>query len=78
MGTKQYPIDIVLYWVGANDPKWRASKSLFEKEQPDDEKALDSLRYRDWGLLRFVFRGIEKYAPWVNKVYFVTCNQKPQ
>ena len=35
-------------------------------------------RYRDWGTLRYWFRAVEKYAPWVRKVFFVTCGQKPE
>ena len=28
-------------------------------------------------MLRYWFRGVEKFAPWVNKIHFVTCGQKP-
>lgn len=35
------------------------------------------MRFRDWDNLRFLFRGIEKYAPWVSKVHFVTCGHIP-
>ena len=34
-------------------------------------------RYRDWETLRYWFRGVEKFAPWVNKIYFVTCGHVP-
>ena len=33
--------------------------------------------YRDWGTFKYWFRGVEKFAPWVNKVYLVTDQQKP-
>ena len=32
----------------------------------DDRKE----RYRDWDNLRYWFRGMEKYAPWVRKIHF--------
>lgn len=32
--------------------------------------------YREWGTFKYWFRGVEKFAPWVNKVYLVTDNQK--
>lgn len=32
-------------------------------------------RYRENGLLKYWFRGIEKYAPWARKIFFVTDNQ---
>lgn len=35
-------------------------------------------RYRDWGILNFWFRAVEKYAPWVRKIHFVTCGQCPK
>lgn len=35
-------------------------------------------RYRDWDNLKYWFRGVERYAPWVNKIYFVTCGQIPE
>jgi len=38
---------------------------------------LDAARYRDRDILRYWFRGVEKYANWVHRVYFVTDNQKP-
>lgn len=34
-------------------------------------------RYRDYGTLKYWFRSVEKYAPWVNKIYFITDNQVP-
>jgi hypothetical protein len=30
------------------------------------------------GLLPYWFRGVEKFAPWVNKVHFVTCGHLPK
>ncbi len=35
-------------------------------------------RYRDWGILRYWFRAVEKYAPWVRKIHFITCGQVPE
>ena len=35
-------------------------------------------RYRDWKLLKYWFRGVEKYAPWVNKIYFITYGHLPK
>ena len=28
--------------------------------------------------MKFWFRGVEKFAPWVRKIHFVTCGQKPE
>jgi hypothetical protein len=70
----------VLTWVDGSDPSWLAWKKLFEAD--DDELSRDintrgDFRYRDMGLLRYWFRAVERFAPWVNRVFFVTCGQKP-
>ena len=71
-------IDFVIPWVDGSDPEWLAE---FNKYAPESSRKniLDSRaeRFRDYGLLRYWFRGVEKFAPWVNKVHFVTSGQKP-
>lgn len=68
------PIDFVLIWVDGNDPKWQEEYRKYKGESEGDYRAH---RFRDMDTLQYWFRGIEKYAPWVNKIYFVTCGQKP-
>ena len=34
-------------------------------------------RYRDWDILKYWFRGVEKFAPWVNQIHFVTNGHVP-
>ena len=77
-------IDFVLPWVDDTRPEWNAArKQTWNKyyhvdQQPaDDDDSNGSCRYRDMGILEYWFRSVEKFAPWVNKVYFVTCGQKP-
>ena len=77
-------IDIVVRWVDDKDIEWQKQKSKYKLMErgvsPDTdvvETDASSVRYRDWGLLKYWFRGIEKYAKWVNKVFFVTCGQMP-
>ena len=69
-------IDFVIPWVDGSDPKWIEE---FNKFCPEDKRILDvsTERYRDNGLLKYWFRGVEEYAPWVRKVHFITCGQKP-
>ena len=71
-----YPIDIVITWVDGSDPEWIKSRDLYIGEMMDIEENTDA-RYRDWGTLRYWFRAVEKYAPWVRKVFLVTCGQRP-
>jgi hypothetical protein len=84
MGEKNsnVKIDFVLPWVDGNDPEWKAQKDYaFKHYQPihyKEDDANEECRYREMGLLRYWFRSVEKFAPWVNKVFFVTCGQKPE
>ena len=70
------PIDFVIPWVDGNDLEWQVTRDEY---RPIDGETTDSrnIRYRDYGLLKFWFRGVEQFAPWVNKVYFVTNGQLP-
>lgn len=77
--TMTEPIDFVVTWVDGNDPEWQAEKRKYDQATRDKEidKDNEAERYRDWGLFHYWFRAVEKYAPWVNKVYLVTCGQVP-
>ncbi|MDO5154836.1 MAG: Stealth CR1 domain-containing protein [Eubacteriales bacterium] len=67
-------IDFVIMWVDGNDPEWRKEKS---KYMPDSQSDASDARYRDWELLKYWFRGVEKFAPWVRKIHFVTWGHVP-
>ena len=71
------PIDLVLPWVDSNDPEWREQKKFYESQQAIIKEGNSEIRYQNWDNLQYVFRGIEKFMPWVNRVFFVTCGQKP-
>lgn len=69
-------IDFVILWVDNNDPIWQnAFRSYLPQSQYMDDTRY--IRYRNWDNLRYWFRGVEKFAPWVNKVHLVTCGQIP-
>lgn len=67
-------IDIVIPWVDGSDPKWLAEKNKYSEKKVK----IADCRYRDWGLLKYWFRGIEKNASWVNKIYFITWGHLPE
>lgn len=69
-------IDFVMIWVDGNDPEWQKEYNRYSGKNGLDENS--TVRYRDWDLLKYWFRGVEKFAPWVNRVHFVTCGQKPE
>jgi len=75
MGQKN-EIDIVVLWVDDKDSQWQKKKAQHTGVKP--VQGAEDARYRDWDTLRYWFRGVEKFAPWVRYVYFVTDDQKPQ
>jgi len=76
---KEWPIDFVIPWVDDSDPQWLAEKAKYVSgvTQKDAVDA-NEYRYRDWDTLRYWFRGVEKFAPWVRKIHFITCGHIPQ
>lgn len=72
---KDIKIDFVIPWVDNTDKEWQKQKQIYSSNTIDESNS--DIRYRDWGLLKYWFRAVEKNAPWVNKIYFITCGQKP-
>lgn len=69
-------IDFVVLWVDGNDPEWQSERA---KYAPVAETGGNTeIRFRDWDMMRYWFRGVEKFAPWVNHVYFVTWGHYPE
>ena len=69
-------IDFVMIWVDGNDPEWQKQKNLYDKSNTKGDDA--EVRYRSWDNLQYWFRGVEKFAPWVNKIHFVTWGHLPE
>ena len=79
MKLEQQPIDFVLIWVDGNDIEWRKEKAKYlPSESNDNQYDASDMRYRDWDNLKYWFRAVEKYAPWVNRIHFVTCGHYPE
>ena len=68
-------IDFVVLWVDGNDPQWQAQKAKYQGKTLDDSNAAH--RFRDWGLMPYWFRAVEKFCPWVRKVHFVLRSCAP-
>lgn len=67
-------IDIVVPWVDGSDEEWLKEKALYTPKTNSDDTIK---RYRDWDLMRYWFRGIELFAPWVNRIHFITWGHIP-
>lgn len=71
-------IDFVVTWVDMNDPLWQADFVKYSRKGHEIKNGVSKARFRDYGFLKYWFRGIEKFAPWVRKIHFVTCGQYPE
>ena len=62
-------MDIVITYVNGLDPVWQRD---YEKHtnQPVLEK-----RFRDWGTLRYLFRGIAENMPFIRKVHLIVSHE---
>lgn len=65
-------IDIVLPWVDGKDLKWRAE---IRKYNGGD---VNEVRYQSWDNLQYVLRGIERFMPWINRIFIVTWGHLPE
>ena len=68
-------IDVVILWVDGADPAWLEEKRKFAPPAAADSNSVN--RYRDWGLLPYWFRTMERFVPWVRTVHFVTWGHVP-
>jgi hypothetical protein len=69
-------IDFILPWVDGDDVEWQREKSKYVNSEGISNK--NNSQYRDWGIMPFWFRSVERYAPWVRKIHFVTCGHYPE
>ena len=69
-------IDFVIAWLDNCDPEWQ---NAFYSYLPQNRSLYDlrDIRFRNWENLRYWFRGVEKFAPWVNNIHLITCGQIP-
>ena len=67
-------MDIVITYVDGNDPVWKKDYEKYTNV-PVMEK-----RFRDWGTLKYLLRGIEVNMPFIRNVYLVVSHpsQVPQ
>lgn len=71
-------IDFVITWVNMDDPKWQAKFARYSNNKENSKNGVSKARFRDNGFLKYWFRGVEKFAPWVRKIHFITDGQKPE
>ena len=70
-------IDFVITWVDGSDPVWDMQRQETLRKQGifvDESLDNSTARYRDWDILKYWFRGVETFAPWVNQIHFIIRN----
>lgn len=71
-------IDIVVTWVNDHDITWVNKYNKYKQAEIEagiqpasSSAAFGNARYRDWGIFKYWFRGVEQNCPWVHKVFLI-------
>ena len=70
-------IDLVYLWVNGSDPAWLAKKNAFIGNSQENTSINCKGRHASNDELKYSLRSVEKYAPWVRKIFIVTDEQTP-
>ncbi len=71
-------IDAVITWVDGDDPRHRAKRQLFvTPKMVAEENVAGATRFRSIGEIFYCVASINRFAPWINKIYIVTDEQNP-
>lgn len=76
----EFPVDLVYLWVDGSDKEWLAKKELYLENSGKilGNEAVAECRAKDNDELKMSLRCVEKYMPWINKIFIVTDNQIPK
>lgn len=58
-------MDVVVSYVNCDDPIW------LESYQREIGGIPDTTRFRDWGTLKYLFRGVDKFMPFVDRIILI-------
>ncbi|MBR6127862.1 Stealth CR1 domain-containing protein [bacterium] len=71
-------IDLVYLWVDDTDWDWKKKRNKYLQTFSDyDDDAVDKCRFYNNNELMYSLRSVERYAPWIHKIFIVTDNQIP-
>lgn len=62
-------MDAVILYVDGSDPQWQ--KDYYR----GTATPISPERFRDWGTLKYLFRGIAKNFPWLDKIFLVVSRE---
>lgn len=66
-------IDFVFPYVDCSDKIWEKTY-IEERRKKNLPTKIESMRYRNWDNLQYLFRGIAKFMPWIRNVYMIVSN----
>lgn len=77
--TTPFDIDLVYLWVDGSDLEWIVGRDKFlGRETTYNGEATSKGRFTDNGELKYSLRSVEKYIPWIRKIFIVTDGQAPK
>lgn len=79
MKRADYPIDAVITWVDGNDKEHERMRLKYGNSKIfNAEDVAGNTRYASAGEIYCCIASINRFAPWINKIYIVTDGQDPQ
>ena len=61
-------MDILIPFVTSDDPVWKAEIAKYSP-------LFDESRYRDYGTLKYLFRGVEKFMPFIDRIVLLVSSE---
>lgn len=71
------PVDVVYTWVDGSDPQWAGRNREMLRRHGIPAPAT-SERFANHDELRFSLRSVERFMPWVRRIFIVTDRQVPE
>lgn len=75
---KNDKIDIIIPWVDDTDAAWIKEMNRYKYDKNVESKSKSNIRFASWDNLQYLFRGVEIFMPWINKIFFVTWGHMPE
>lgn len=65
-----FKIDFVFPYVDCSDPEW---KKLYKDTMKKNNlsTSINENRFREFGFIKYYFRGLAKFLPWLNNIYII-------
>lgn len=70
------PIDYVIPFVDYSDEKWFVEYKKYVSSLSDWSN--NATRFRDWDILRYQLRSIERYMSWIRNIFIVMSISETQ